>query len=433
MTRTLLCVAAALAFAVSLPAYDNRAAAQESADAGAEASAESGQSADASAETSGSADAQSSDGQADTQASTSGEASADQAASTENGTAQDAASDASANGQAAESDSPSLPQPAEQTETDADVSAEAGATQEQDEPQQTQPRQRQPADQTDAARGDASQRDRAGVRTDAAAQDRTRVDAQGRRGQQDFRRGIRFGRATNRGLTVNFIQRNSIFFDSGLRQGDIIVSLRGRPVRSEADFIRWMTFHRGERVPVVVLRDGRQETIYIEHLQEAVPVDPPYDAQAGGQAFLGVGFDPQVRDAAIVVTVTPGSPAEQAGLQPDDMLVALNGQEVRSHQDAIAIIRSMQPGDRLSIAFARRMEAETEAVLAGRPGQPVRTATRGAELRIEQRNIPPTNDRSIEIEQRRLDGERRILNRDRNTDRDADQEDERPLLQRLLD
>jgi C-terminal processing protease CtpA/Prc len=435
MTRSLLCVAAALAFAVSLPANVNRAAAQ-SAEAGAEATAESNQSAEASGEASGSAETQSSSTQADTQSSTSTDASSEQSATADTGSAQTSSSESAssessnthssqADNQSSQSDSPALPPPSADTDAQADANADANATQNQNQPQ---PRDNQSPDQSDADRADASARGRVDAQADARLQDRDRGD-QRRGGQQnDIRRGIRFGRATNRGLTINFIQRNSVFYDSGLRQGDILISLRGRPVRSEADFIRWMAFHPGDRVPVIVLRDGRQETVYIEYPQEVVHTDQQYD-QAGAQAYLGVGFDPQVRDAAVVRTVNPGSPAEQAGLQPGDMIVALNGNDVRNHQDALAIIRSMRAGDRLSIAFERRMQDETEAVLAGRPGEPVRTATYDSDVRAERRVAPaPQDDRRIDVDIDTNDS------RDiRDRDRDADRNEDRPLLRRILD
>ena len=104
------------------------------------------------------------------------------------------------------------------------------------------------------------------------------------RGDADIRRGIEFGRASDRGLIVNNIERNSFYFNSGIRRGDIIVSVHGRPIRSHDDFMRFIILQPGQRVPVVVLRDGRRETIYVQYRDMArrYPVQDERQYPAGG-------------------------------------------------------------------------------------------------------------------------------------------------------
>ena len=397
MTRSLFWVAAALALSASLSANQNRATAQESADAPAEAAADTNQAGgEASAGTSGSADAQQSKTESDAQTTSGSDAAAQSDA--QSSTSSDAASGQSSAAGA--------------QDTSAETDADASAT-----PSQNQA----PANQNRRSnQNDAATKDRAAAGADASVHGRVNVDARAhQRRHRDMRRGIQFGRATNRGLTINIIERNSIYFDSGFRRGDVIVSLHGRRIRSEADFMRWVVLHPGQRVPVVVLRDGRRETIYVVYPREVAHTD------RGSQAYLGVTFDAQVRDAVIVRSVAPGSPAEEAGLQRGDMIVALNGEQVMAYPDAISVIRSMQPGERLDILLKRgRSERQTEAVLAGQPPVPVRTATRDSEIYVEERQAAPVQqpeDRRIIINRR--DNDRRL--RDRNRDR--------PARRRLLD
>ena len=383
MKLNLLWVTAALALAVCLPGYQNRLAAEEqSGEASAEADANQADG-EASAEASNSADAQpqsstQSDGQkssdattkSDAQSSTSSDVSSSQSTTADTSVPQDkSASSTSSDKQSSQSTSSSRPAPSSKTD--------ASATQSGD---------RSVANQNQkSTQAGASTKDRARADADVSVQGRANVDARARHGRQlDMRRGIQFGRASDRGLTINNVERNSIYFDSGFRHGDLIVSLHGRPIRSEADFMRWVVLRPGQRVPVIVLRDGQRETIYVEYPREVAHTD------RGSQAYLGVTFDGQVRDAVIVRSVAPGSPAEEAGLQRGDMIVALNGEQVMAYPDAISVIRSMQPGERLDILLKRgRSERQTEAVLAGQPRGPVRTATRDSEIYGEQRQVAP--------------------------------------------
>ena len=89
-----------------------------------------------------------------------------------------------------------------------------------------------------------------------------------------------------------------------------------------------------------------------------------------GRAFLGVTFDPGVPNAAVVRSITPGSPAEQAGLRAGDTVETLNDQTVTAYQDVLEAVRWMKPGDSLDIVASRRVSIRTQAVLeaASRPG-----------------------------------------------------------------
>ena len=225
-----------------------------------------------------------------------------------------------------------------------------------------------------------------------------------------------------------------MFFDSGLSRGDVITSIDGRAIRSEDEFVRFVRLNPGRRVPVVVLRNGREETVYITYDDAPDQAFSYREAPAAGsQPFLGVTFDGRIPDAAVVRSIAPQSPAEQAGLRPGDAIHALNGERVSSYGDAIGVIRSMRAGEKLSIDFSRRVDHQTEAVLDGSPGDVVRTATNPADVRVErdirvERGVAPAlRDRDVDI---RLDADRDDgdYDRDWDEDRDEDRDERRPLL-----
>lgn len=60
-----------------------------------------------------------------------------------------------------------------------------------------------------------------------------------------------------------------------------------------------------------------------------------------------------VASGAIVRTITPGSPADKAGIKVDDVIVKLGQQDVRSHQDVWNAMLSIEPGKPISVEIVR--------------------------------------------------------------------------------
>jgi len=189
---------------------------------------------------------------------------------------------------------------------------------------------------------------------------------QGRGWQSD----IRFGERRQNGLAIVTVEQGTPFYRGGLRQGDVILLYDGRQIRSEDDFGRWASRRSGERIPVIILRDGRRETVYINYQNERGNMDSysSDDQQSyAAQAFLGVQFKQGIREGAVISSVISGSPAEEAGLEEGDELVSINSREVGSAREASRIVGSMQPGDRIDVEFLRRENKHTQAVLEARP------------------------------------------------------------------
>ena len=70
---------------------------------------------------------------------------------------------------------------------------------------------------------------------------------------------------------------------------------------------------------------------------------------------LPAGLEQQVgqRVGLIVVSVEPGSPAERGGLVLGDVIVAVNGTSVRTHDDVAAQMTSEKVGASLRIRLVR--------------------------------------------------------------------------------
>jgi len=69
----------------------------------------------------------------------------------------------------------------------------------------------------------------------------------------------------------------------------------------------------------------------------------------------------------VLQSVTPGSPAEKAGLKPGDVITSVNGQPVHNGNDLVNPIAATAVGDKVSIAYVRdKASHDTSVVVADR-------------------------------------------------------------------
>jgi S1-C subfamily serine protease len=179
----------------------------------------------------------------------------------------------------------------------------------------------------------------------------------------------------------------------GLRARDVLVSVDGRRIASPAQFERWLNdvdFVDGRRLPIVVMRDGRRVTLFLEPAMvdyrfRGREYDDP-DFYRGQEAWLGVTLDTNYDDYAVVQSVVPGSPAQQAGVRRGDWIVRLNGRRVDSPSHLTSLVRSMEPGDELEIEIARRVARTLMARLDADPASVSRQALRPTFDEFDARN-----------------------------------------------
>ena len=64
-------------------------------------------------------------------------------------------------------------------------------------------------------------------------------------------------------------------------------------------------------------------------------------------------LDPPVDEGVLIQDVVPDGPAEDAGIQPGDVVIAFAGEPIESNDDLLSAIRSHRPGDRVEVVIVR--------------------------------------------------------------------------------
>ncbi len=76
-------------------------------------------------------------------------------------------------------------------------------------------------------------------------------------------------------------------------------------------------------------------------------------------------FGLEDRTGALINEVAPDSGAEEAGLQADDIIVAVDGEPIESMTDLVVAVRGHLPGDTITVTFLRDGEEQTVEVELG--------------------------------------------------------------------
>jgi S1-C subfamily serine protease len=156
--------------------------------------------------------------------------------------------------------------------------------------------------------------------------------------------------------------------DAGLMADDVITAVDGDSVEGEdlAEIIG--AYAPGDTITVTVTRDGEEMDFEVT-LAEFAPMPstrPGVRMQVLANTFLGISVEAG-EDGLTILDVAEDSPAEEAGLQEGDIVVAFNGEDVADVAALRAAIRAMSPGDTVTVTVLRDgEEMDLDVTLAER-------------------------------------------------------------------
>jgi len=176
------------------------------------------------------------------------------------------------------------------------------------------------------------------------------------------------------GIVIASVAPDSPAAKAGVVRGDILLQVDDQAVNNRAELSRYLSqMESGTEVELKLLH-GDEERTLIASLEEGE------DGSYLGITPCGCGDWPSMPElssgqglqGAIIVEVVPDSPADQAGLEENDVIVAVDGQELDADNDLADLIGAHQPGDRVTLTVRKSNQAEEfdlELTLAEHPDQ----------------------------------------------------------------
>jgi serine protease Do len=167
------------------------------------------------------------------------------------------------------------------------------------------------------------------------------------------------------GALVARAQEDGPAAKAGIRNGDVVLRFNGQDVREMRNLPRIVADTPvGREVPVVVWRDGREQTIGVtvgelpsEGQQQAAATPGPQQrpAEVAGLGLRVSGITPELRErfglrpeqrGVVVTEVSPGSPAAERELRPGDVIVEVQQERVATPQELQARIEQLRRQNR---------------------------------------------------------------------------------------
>jgi len=140
---------------------------------------------------------------------------------------------------------------------------------------------------------------------------------------------------------VTAVEPGSPADKAGLRVGDVLTGIGKFRISDGVHYYLALAERKpDERITIAFRRGGEAKTA---------------ELTVGPRPSVGLSVVKKDVEIArvLVMGLTPGSPAEKAGFQVNDVIVKANGQELPTRDDFIAIVQALKPGDELAVGVLR--------------------------------------------------------------------------------
>jgi membrane-associated protease RseP (regulator of RpoE activity) len=198
------------------------------------------------------------------------------------------------------------------------------------------------------------------------------------------------------GVLISDVVDQSPADEYGLRDGDILIEIAGEEIDTVKGAVSAIKSHApGDEVKIVVLRDGdKKEAVTVVlgkrgeddekmlerfHFQSLPDISRHFEGFHGEpQGYLGVRienistsdlgdyFGVEKGEGVLVVEVVEDSPADEAGILAGDVILKVDGKDVKSTDKLVQYIRKSEPGDKTDLTIKRKRRTKTIEVDLGK-------------------------------------------------------------------
>jgi regulator of sigma E protease len=165
--------------------------------------------------------------------------------------------------------------------------------------------------------------------------------------------------------TIGRVTADSSAAQAGLRARDQVVAIDGKPVEHWGEIEEAVTRANGRPLALTIVRDGARQDVTVT--PRKVEAKTPFNEKTEAWSIGARPYLPPV-----VGEVRPGMPAAEAGLQPRDRVVALNGAPIETWDELAEMIstranqtltlRVERSGSRMDLTVTPRLEVERDAL-----------------------------------------------------------------------
>ena len=184
-------------------------------------------------------------------------------------------------------------------------------------------------------------------------------------GQKDY---DELGIKENYGVKVNVIVKDGPADKAGLLPDDVLMKINDEKIRS-TDMISKMFYSNkgGDKVEVEVFREGSIKTFIIA-LQEKEIKEKPYMGvylrDLSKKQYLDYGVEE--KRGVLIKRVVDDTPADDAGLEDDDVIITFDGEKVYVDNQLREILRDHNVGDKVKLEVVRNGDKKTIKIKLGK-------------------------------------------------------------------
>jgi PDZ domain-containing secreted protein len=152
-----------------------------------------------------------------------------------------------------------------------------------------------------------------------------------------------------KGIVIGSVVDGGPADQAGVVRGDVLLQVNGETISDFAELMAILDGHeRGDEVQLTVSHGDDERTLTVTL------------GERDGMAYLGIVpcmdalwpapvVTAHAEGPTVIVYVEPDSPAEEAGLQEGDVIVAVDGQELSPERSLAEVVASHKPGDKVTL------------------------------------------------------------------------------------